>query len=132
MLIPLKNTAVKTILLAHRFDHVILLFASLLWLPILYPISHKLLVNIFKALPGLSPPCLSVSCRWSPSIIMMSASTTHLLSFQTGTFLLSTILPYTLGRRSSQTTTELPHYPPSNPPRKFSFALMPPKKYLTI
>lgn len=99
-IISIQNSAAKLSFLV-QFDHVIPLFESLSWFPVLYRVKHKLLLFTFKVLYIQSPPYLSaLICYQSVDDCLQSAYDDSLryplAKFQTSTFVLSFILLHML------------------------------------
>jgi hypothetical protein len=50
-----KNTAARLVTRSARRDHISPILISLYWVPVVFRIQYKILLNTFKALNGLSP-----------------------------------------------------------------------------
>ncbi len=68
-----QNAAARLLTGSRKFDHISPIFTSLHWLPVKQRIKLKILVAVFKALPGLAPAYLSdlVRCH-NPSRALRS------------------------------------------------------------
>ena len=59
MLQLVLNTAAQIVTCTRKYDHISPVLIRLHWLPIHYRIIFKILLLVFKALNGLSPPSIS-------------------------------------------------------------------------
>ncbi len=74
-----QNTAARVLTRTRKYDHISPDLSTLHWLPIKHCIHFKILLITYKALNGLAPQYLSLLSHYSPSRLLCSQNSSHLI-----------------------------------------------------